>query len=108
MIMTTQTKANMVSHGTTETIGHNKHNQKGTPERGTTRRQPSLVGQARTWDDRIGQGLPLKTSLSGGCEEELDNCIGIYDTLAQICEVRIEYKLQALSKILKGDALSYF
>lgn len=49
-----------------------------------------------------------KDSFSGGREEALDNSIGVYETMAKMCQVTEEEKLQSLPIMLKGDALSYF
>lgn len=48
-----------------------------------------------------------KPTFSGSWEEELENVINVYNTLALIFEVTEEDKLKAVQVMLKGDVLSY-
>lgn len=49
-----------------------------------------------------------KPIFSGSWEEDLDNCISIFYTFANMCEITDEDKLRAVTLILRGDALNYF
>ena len=49
-----------------------------------------------------------KPTFSGSWEEDLDNCINIFNTLATMCEVTDADKLKAIPVMLKGDALNYY
>lgn len=43
-----------------------------------------------------------------GCDEDLDNCIIIYDTLSKKGEVTNAEELQSLRVLLKSDPVSFF
>lgn len=49
-----------------------------------------------------------KEVFKGVWEEDLDNCIKVYETLSRMCKVDKEEMLQSLPIMLSGDALNYF
>ena len=49
-----------------------------------------------------------KPTFSGNWDEDLDNCLNIFNTLAVMCEVTEHEKLKAIPIMLTGDALNYF
>lgn len=49
-----------------------------------------------------------KLTISGSWEEDLDNVLSIFNTLATMCKVAPDEKLKAIQIMQKGDALSYF
>lgn len=49
-----------------------------------------------------------KPTFSGSWEEDLDNCINVFNTLSSMSEISSEEKLKAVPVMLGGDALSFF
>lgn len=49
-----------------------------------------------------------KSIFGGNWDENLDNCIKIFNTMAEMCEVLDEEKLNAIPVILKNEALNYY
>lgn len=49
-----------------------------------------------------------KTTFAGGWDEDLDNCLDIFFTLANMCELTDAERLKSLPVMLSGDALTYF
>lgn len=49
-----------------------------------------------------------KPAFSGGWDEELNNCRGLYNTLSKMCEFTEEELLKSLQIMLTGDALNLF
>lgn len=49
-----------------------------------------------------------KETFSGAWEEDLDNSINIFETLAIMCELNEEEKLKSIPVMLRGDALSFY
>lgn len=67
------------------------------------------------WEDkkRLGinglmRALIGKPSFSGSWEEDLDNCICVFDTLSTMCEMTETEKLKSVPIMLSGDALNYY
>lgn len=48
-----------------------------------------------------------KPKLSGAWDEEIHNCINIFNTLSDICEETLEDKLKSVPVMLSGVALNY-
>lgn len=49
-----------------------------------------------------------KTTFTGGWDEDLDSCIGVYETLTKMFEVTNDEMFRSLPVMLSGDALTYF
>ena len=69
----------------------------------------------KSHDDRRSLGInglmkafQGKQTFSGCWEEDLDNCINVYNTLALMCEVTPQDKMKAIPVMLTGDALNYY
>lgn len=62
-----------------------------------------VLGGSRLMKAYIGN-----PTFSGGWDEDIDNCISIYDILSEMCCVTDDEKLQSIPIMLSGDALSYF
>lgn len=54
------------------------------------------------------KALQGKPQLSGGWDEDINTCIGIFETMANMSDVKDIQRIQALPLMLCGDTLSYF
>lgn len=48
-----------------------------------------------------------KHTFSGSLEEDLDNCINIFNTLETLCKITLEEKLKSVPIMLTDDALNF-
>lgn len=71
-----------------------------TPGRGEQQRRLGINGLMRAFNN--------KSQFSGGWDEDLDNTIGVFSTLATMCQLTPEEKVMAIPVMLAGDALSYY
>ena len=49
-----------------------------------------------------------KPTFGGNWDEDLDNCICVFETMAKMCEISEIEKVKSIPIMLKGDALNYY
>lgn len=77
-------------------------------------RTPTQILMPRTRMER-GKGVTGlmkqyygKSQFGGGCDEDLDNCIQVFETLAKMCSITTEQMVACRPVMLNEDAMNYY
>lgn len=76
-------------------------------------KQGKVEGEESKWDSTLWMNELMKSyhrkkAFGGGWDEYLDQCIRVYETLYNMCEVSDTENIRTLPIMLSGDAFPFF